>query len=71
MALVGTALMRSDDPTALVMRMRDAGRPHDLREDLRSQHAEHVEAAIDAGADALGFVFAESRRVIAAEAREH
>jgi len=25
MALVGTALMRSDDPTALVAAMRDAG----------------------------------------------
>ncbi len=77
-ALVGTALMRAADAGALcremaragadeVGRLAGAGRPWVKICGLRT--AEDVAAAVEHGADAVGFVFAESvRRVTAAEA---
>lgn len=82
-ALVGTALMRAPDPASLARAFLEAGAAHvDLRARLRPTARTRVkicglttraaiDAAITAGADALGFVFAESpRRVTSDQARK-
>ena len=74
LALVGSALMRSDDPAALVAEMRAAGSAGCSMSTFVKicglRDAADVAAAVDAGADAVGFVFAESVRQVTTGAGE-
>jgi anthranilate phosphoribosyltransferase len=72
-ALVGTSLMRSDDPESATRDMLAAGRSAGVSHDsvwikiCGVNTAESVLAVGEAGADAAGFVFAESPRRVSPE----
>ena len=69
-ALVGSALMRARDPEELLRQMLSAGRDEAVLMWIKicgMTTAAAVTAALEAGADAIGFVFAESVRRVTPE----
>lgn len=64
--LVGESLMRADSPAEAIRSLVGASPPQTLCKICGLRDAEAAAAAVDAGADMLGMIFAESKRKVRA-----